>query len=874
MKKFLLLTFLMSFSLGFSQGAAPTPPVRVATDVISVFSGAYSDIAGTDFYPNWGQGTQYAQVPLGGDTAIRYTNLDYQGNQFSVPINALTPAMTHLHIDVWTPNIASLEVFLIAGGENSFVLNPTFSGWNSYDIPLTHYSNAGRTLNNIIQFKFAKTGFAYQAENNTVYIDNLYFWKPASGIGTPNLSAFSIPTQSLGVSPFVISPPTSNSSGTFTYSSSNTNVATILGDVITVVGAGTTTITATQAAFGSFTTGTITTVFEVTPPAAPSPSIGGANAIRIYTDELLSQPAATVDTYRTGWSQGDLTSVVLGGSNTLKYTNMNFVGMETIANPIDASAMNLFHIDIWTPNMTVFRVKLVDLGVNGVYGGGDDVEHEITITPTQNGWNSLNFLLSSFTNLTTKAHIGQLIISGSPPGAGVVYVDNMYFSDEVISVAPILTNFSIPAKQVGDSSFTITPPTSASTGSFSYTSSNESVATISGNQITIVGEGSSTITATQAAAGNFLSASITAVFLVTVPPATAAPTPPVRNPADVISLFSNAYANISGIDWFPYWGQTTQYQELQIQGDDVKRYYNFNYEGVQFSTNLNVQSMTTLHIDVWTTNCTTLRIYPIPGGAASFVDLNLTFLGWNSFDIPLSSFNLTPNELNGTNGINQFKFESTPFGAGNVYIDNVYFWRPSSTVNLKLFVEGYYAGAGTMTTVVDNQAGLPPTSTDVESVIVELHNASSPYSVVASASAMLKTDGSAIANFPTAPNGSFYIAVKTKNAIETWTKDPQSVGPITPLNYDFTTAASQAYGDNMVDMGGVFGFYSGDINDGISQDGNIDSSDYSIWETDNNNFAFGIFTTDLNGDGNVDASDYSIWESNNNNFIFANFPTP
>jgi hypothetical protein len=105
--------------------------------------------------------------------------------------------------------------------------------------------------------------------------------------------------------------------------------------------------------------------------------------------------------------------------------------------------------------------------------------------------------------LTTKAHIGQLIISGSPPGAGVVYVDNMYFSDEVISVAPILTNFSIPAKQVGDSSFTITPPTSASTGSFSYTSSNESVATISGNQITIVGEGSSTITATQAAAGNF-----------------------------------------------------------------------------------------------------------------------------------------------------------------------------------------------------------------------------------------------------------------------------------------------------------------------------------------------------------------------------------
>jgi hypothetical protein len=70
----------------------------------------------------------------------------------------------------------------------------------------------------------------------------------------------------------------------------------------------------------------------------------------------------------------------------------------------------------------------------------------------------------------------------------------------------------------------------------------------------------------------------------------------------------------------------------------------------------------------------------------------------------------------------------------------------------------------------------------------------------------------------------------------------------------------------MLDLGsGVFGFYSGDINP--VQDGNVDTIDYPIWETDSNNFASGIFATDLNGDGNVDTIDYPIWETNSNNFI-------
>jgi hypothetical protein len=76
--------------------------------------------------------------------------------------------------------------------------------------------------------------------------------------------------------------------------------------------------------------------------------------------------------------------------------------------------MLYFHIDVWTPDLTAFRVKLVDFGSDGVYQGGDDVEFEVTRTPTLSGWNRYDIPLSEFTGLTTKAHIAQLVLSGAP----------------------------------------------------------------------------------------------------------------------------------------------------------------------------------------------------------------------------------------------------------------------------------------------------------------------------------------------------------------------------------------------------------------------------------------------------------------------------
>ncbi len=145
--------------------AAPTP-TTAAADVISIFSDAYSNVAGSDYNPNWGQATVTTQVPIAGNNTLRYGGLNYQGLQFGSPQNVT--GKNFLHLDYYTANSTSLKVYLISPGpvEKSVVLTvPTTGGWRSIDIPLSSFSPVN--LSNLIQMKFDGNG--------TIYLDNIYF---------------------------------------------------------------------------------------------------------------------------------------------------------------------------------------------------------------------------------------------------------------------------------------------------------------------------------------------------------------------------------------------------------------------------------------------------------------------------------------------------------------------------------------------------------------------------------------------------------------------------------------------------------------------------------------------------------------------------
>lgn len=189
-------------------------------------------------------------------------------------------------------------------------------------------------------------------------------------------------------------------------------------------------------------------------------------------------------------------------------------------------------------------------------------------------------------------------------------------------------------------------------------------------------------------------------------------------------------------------------------------------------------------------------------------------------------------------------------------------------LDLKCFIQGYFLADETMTSTLYNEGEELIQSNNVDSISVELHFSVPPYALAATYTGILQSNGSIQCTFPhTMLNYHYYIVVKHRSSIETWSLLPIILH--TNLFYNFSSAASQAYGNNMIEVEqGVFAFYSGDI----TQDENVDLLDATVLENGINDFQFGYYATDINGDGNVDLLDAPIVETNINQFVFSSHP--
>ena len=406
---------------------------------------------------------------------------------------------------------------------------------------------------------------------------------------TFNIQGYAVANLPNGVDQRVEAAP-----GYFDFVSTNSTVASVSATgAVKVMDAGTAVISASLA--GTKSEGSLTIVSKGAPilpkVAAPTPSVPANKVISVFSNAYDNVP---VDFFNGYWqySTAQTFDIQVNGDDIKRYTQLNFVGIQFTAPTIDATAMTHFHLDIWTPDpisaSTVFKVLLVDIGANGAFGGGDDSSHEITIGSTTlatESWISLDIPLSSFTGLTSRAHLAQIVLSGDLPN---LFVDNIYFYDNG----------------------------SSSNG-----------------------------------------------------PAVAAPTP-TKNPANVLSVFSDAYTNIPGTDFNPNWGQATAVTQVQIAGNNTLRYAGLNYQGIQLGSNQNVSGMDYLHLDFWTANSSSLNVYLIsPGPKESPFALTVPTTGWSGVDIPLSAFS----------GVNlsdvfQMKFD----GNGTIYLDNIFFYKGGS----------------------------------------------------------------------------------------------------------------------------------------------------------------------------------------------------
>ena len=241
-------------------------------------------------------------------------------------------------------------------------------------------------------------------------------------------------------------------------------------------------------------------------------------------------------------------------------------------------------------------------------------------------------------------------------------------------------------------------------------------------------------------------------------------------------------------------------------------------------------------------------------------------------------FNAGGNSLSWTMGET---FTTTLSSTNNILTQG--FQQPNEhlSLNLKAYLEGYYEGgvingqpSGQMNNNLGNGGllkivGLSTNINDVDWVTISAMSATTPYGLVGSAIGIIDVNGNVIVQFgrEVIEAQSYYLKINHRNSIETWSASPVRLNRIT--NYDFTTAANKAFGDNMILTSDnlYYAFFSGDISDASTgivgvQDGVVESQDLSDMENAVYSILLGYNPEDITGDAIVESADYGLMENN------------
>jgi len=186
--------------------------------------------------------------------------------------------------------------------------------------------------------------------------------------------------------------------------------------------------------------------------------------------------------------------------------------------------------------------------------------------------------------------------------------------------------------------------------------------------------------------------------------------------------------------------------------------------------------------------------------------------------------------------------------------------NPFKRLNINVLLQGSYdASISAMRAAVDDLGNYVFSPTITDTISIEFRDATTPTTIISSFnSRILYTNGTCIIDgIPASLNDVYYVVIKHRNHLETWSSSPVSFSSDI-INYDFTISSSQAYGNNLAELiPGVWGIIGGDTD----RSGFIDSDDMNI--VDNNNYNSGYLDADADGNGFVDSDDMNIVDNNN-----------
>jgi hypothetical protein len=327
------------------------------------------------------------------------------------------------------------------------------TGWKKFIIPLPDPSRLTAERGMFIYSAGPIDGKGY-----TFWVDELKFEKLGT-IAHPHFTILNgqeqVETSFTGVSktigglsgiynlPSGVNQTISLSPAYFQFLSSNPSIASVdaSGKVLIAGGPGNAVITAKV---GEVTAdGSFTVQSQGVYQHAPTPSQDADKVISIFSDAYANIP---VNYYNGYWAPYQTTLSAdfdVNGDHVLNYTDFNFVGIEFSSPTVDATSMTHLHVDLFIPNALAatgqIRLELVDLVAN-VTGTSTR-----SITPAQTQqWLSLDIPLASFSGLSKRTNLGQLIFVDVNNNISGFYADNIYFYNASTAPAAPTTQAPVP----------------------------------------------------------------------------------------------------------------------------------------------------------------------------------------------------------------------------------------------------------------------------------------------------------------------------------------------------------------------------------------------------------------------------------------------
>jgi len=638
---------------------APAVPTELASDVISVYSDSYATIA-TNIDPDWGQATVVSEIDFAGNKVMKYANLNYQGLEYT---STDVSAKGYLHLDYYTTDATAFQLFLIAGTEQFYDVaatdDITTGQWVSLDIPLSFFADKGSDLTVARQFK--------TVGNNNLYLDNLYFYGAAPTV----LEDFE------GTAP--------------TVTGTSTLVASISSDVAKDTKSLKIITEASGDAWQSANLILQGDIVDLRTTKTVTADVYATTAFKMLCKVVQGEPASATSAAHTGSGWETLTFDFSNPEDGTSEANDAYGEIQFFTNwDGTGSGTNTTNAN-W--NNSIAGTFYVD-NISGV-GFTPLVDTPPTVAPavpTELASDVISVYSDSYATIATNIDPdwGQATVVSEIDFAGnkvMKYANLNYQGLEY-------TSTDVSAKGYLHLDYYTTDATAfqlfliAGTEQFYDVAATDDITTGQWVSLDIplsffADKGSDLTVARQfkTVGNNNLYLDNLYFYGAAAPivaPTVAAPSPPVRNAADVVSIYSDAYDAISPINYDEAWCGPSAVTATTADGDNVFAYNGNPCQGIGFAGDIqDVTGLTNMHVDLFIAEGTDLvgkvfnvKIVYSAGGETSFnIDINALSTApipgtWYSYDALVSITGSNIQQVGITSNLNNV-----------VWYDNLYFWK-------------------------------------------------------------------------------------------------------------------------------------------------------------------------------------------------------